>query len=141
MQSALQSGDDSDGDDAMAEAGAAEPHKSAAPPSPKLRVQLAVNPADPTTLSLSLLPAPAPTTRPTAGREAETDSSPETSSSEESESEEESDGGEPLDYDGMKDLITKAYAAVDEEDEEDIKVGGRGVNALEALVGGWMVGS
>lgn len=53
-----------------------------------------------------------------AMREVETDSAPPSPSSSSSSSSSESEGGEPMDYDQMRDMITKAYEKADDDDDE-----------------------
>lgn len=89
--------------------------------------------------------------RPAAvGREVETDSSPLVSESDEEEEGKKGGGGgesdsssEALDYEEMRELITRAYAVAEEEEDDEEgpskgagKGGGRGPGITEALVGG-----
>lgn len=112
-----------------------------------VRVQIHPDPSDATRVVLTLavaiegstrrkvLVGPAP-----SGPEVEFDSEPPASSdtSSEDSSDSESEGGEPMDYDEMRAMISKAYADVDAEDEDEEggrgKGGGKGQSAKEALV-------
>jgi hypothetical protein len=103
----------------------------------RVSVSLLPDPARPGAVRLALAVVPAPAA---PGLEVEEDSSPLVSSSSEDESSSSSDGGaesdegEPLDYNQMRGLIDKAYAAVDAEDEESAGFGG-GPKALHAALG------
>ncbi|KAF5826511.1 hypothetical protein DUNSADRAFT_2869 [Dunaliella salina] len=69
-----------------------------------------------------------------SGQEVEMDSSPLVSSDSESSSSSSEEEAEPMDYDQMQTMISKAYEVADEEDEEDGGKGGGGGKAGNALV-------